>query len=153
MNNKQLITSQAELEHLIERYFDGETSIAEEVVLRQALAHCPWESEAIDNARMVVGYFAAHRHHKSHQATRPLRQRVMGIAATIAIIMSIGGYALWHQLRTADECIAYVNGHTVNDNDEVIALIEKDLSNMDNAAQGMASQLSSLGEALEIEND
>lgn len=147
------ISSQAVLETLIERYFNGDTTLEEECELRWALSHCPWESETIDDARVVMGYFAAHRHYKRQQAANPLRRRMMGIAASIAVILTIGGYVLWHQSQPADQCIAYVNGVTINDDAEVMALIENDLSNMDNAAQGMASQLSSLGEALETEND
>ena len=50
-------------------------------------------------------------------------------------------------------CIAYVNGQVVQDNEKVMALVADDLSKMDNAANAMTDQLSSLGEALELDNE
>ena len=50
-------------------------------------------------------------------------------------------------------CIAYVNGKAITSDDAVMALIEKDLNTMDNASNSMAAQLSSLGEALELDNN
>ena len=41
----------------------------------------------------------------------------------------------------------------VEDNDKVMALVANDMSKMDNAANAMTNQLSSLGEALELDNE
>ena len=151
--SNQIITSQQELEQLIERYFDGMTTVVEENMLRQHLAHCPWNSEAINEARMVMGYFATHSDQQRRRATSGSRQRIIGIAASIAIILAVGGYALWHQQHPGDVCIAWVNGKVVNDNHEVMAMIANDMSNMNHAADAMTQQLSSLGEALELDNE
>lgn len=153
MNTNHHIINQAELGQLIERYFDGETSIQEEQLLRAALADCPWDSEAIDEARFTMGYFATHSDRQRRQTAKSRRQLVAGIAASIAIILAVGGYALWHQQQPGDVCIAYVNGQVVQDNDKVMALVADDLSKMDNAANAMTDQLSSLGEALELDNE
>ena len=153
MNDYQHINSQEELEQLIDRYFDGMTSVEEEDALRFCLARCPWSSQAIDEARMVMGYFAAHSDRQRRQTAKSRRQLVAGIAASIAIILAVGGYALWHQQQPGDVCIAYVNGQVVQDNDKVMALVADDLSKMDNAANAMTDQLSSLGEALELDNE
>ena len=153
MKKSQYISSQAELEALIERYFEGMTSLEQEDAMRQCLAHCPWSSQAIDEARMVLGYFAAHAGQQHNRATRGLRQRFIGIAASIAVILAVGGYVLWHQSQPSDVCIAYVNGMVVEDNDKVMALVANDMSKMDNAANAMTNQLSSLGEALELDNE
>ena len=147
------ITNQQELEQLIERYFDGMTTIEEEDMMRQVLAQCPWKSEVIDDARVVMGYFAAHSEQQQRQATHGMRQRIIGIAASIAIILAVGAFALWHQQQPSDVCVAYVNGQIVQDNDKVMALVANDLSKMDNAANAMTDQLSSLGEALELDNE
>ena len=153
MKKSQYISSQAELEALIERYFEGMTSLEQEDAMRQCLAHCPWSSEAIDDARMVMGYFAAHS--KQHRRSVPggMRQGIIGIAASIAVILAVGGYVLWHQSQPDDMCIAYVNGTVVNDNDKVMALVANDMSKMDDATDAMTNQLSSLGEALELDNE
>ncbi len=153
MKKSQYISSQAQLEALIEQYFEGMTTLEQEDAMRQCLAHCPWSSQAIDDARMVMGYFAAHAGQQHNRATRGLRQRFIGIAASIAVILAVGGYVLWHQSQPSDVCIAYVNGKVVEDNDKVMALVASDMSKMDNAANAMTNQLSSLGEALELDNE
>ena len=153
MKNSQYISSQAELEALIERYFEGITSLEQEDAMRQCLAHCPWSSEAIDDARMVMGYFAAHSKQHRRSVSSGMRQGIIGIAASIAVILAVGGYVLWHQSQPGDMCIAYVNGTVVKDNDKVMALVANDMSKMDDATDAMTNQLSSLGEALELDNE
>lgn len=154
MNTNLHINNQAELEALIDRYFEGETTVQEERLLRQAIAQCPWQSEKIDEARVVMGYYAAHSSQERHIATKSARHRIAGIAATIALMIAAGGYTLWHQQHSANNvCIAYVNGKVVQNDDKVMAMITSDMNLIDNAADGMAHQLSSLGEALEIENE
>lgn len=147
------ISNQAELEKLIERYFDGETSIQEEHILRETLADCPWSSEVIEEARFTMGFFAAHCQEKARTARKNHRRQLIGIAASIAIILAAGGFAMWHQQQLSDVCIAYVNGKVVEDNHQVMELVANDLTKMDNAANAMTNQLSSLGEALELDNE
>ncbi len=153
MNKNHHINNQAELEQLIERYFDGETSVQEEQMLREALADCPWSSEAIDEARFTMGYFAAHSQESERVAKKSNRRKFIGIAASIAIVLAAGGYALWHQQQSTGVCIAYVNGMVVQDDEKVMTLIANDLSLIDNAADAMTDQLSSLGAALELDNE
>ena len=154
MNTIHHISNQDELEQLINRYFDGETSVQEEQILQEALAHCPWSSATIDEARFTMGYFIAHRQEAQRASKKNFRRQLIGIAASIAIILAVGGYALWHNHQQQDEvCIAYVNGMVVDDNDKVMALVANDLSKIDNATNAMTHQLSSLSEALEIDNE
>ena len=147
------ITSRQELEQLIERYFDGLTTVEEEAALRACLARCPWYSESIEDAQVVMGYFAALSKDQRHSAARTTRQRIAGIAASIVIVLSVAVFALWHQWQPMDECVAYVNGQAISNDREVMALVENDLSSIGNASQGMTAQLSSVGEALELDNE
>lgn len=147
------ITSRQELEQLIERYFDGLTTVEEEAALRACLARCPWHSESIEDAQVVMGYFAALSKDQRHSAARTTRQRIAGIAASIVIVLSVAVFALWHQWQPMDECVAYVNGQAISNDREVMALVENDLSSIGNASQGMTAQLSSVGEALELDNE
>ena len=147
------ITSRQELEQLIERYFDGLTTVEEEAALRACLARCPWHSESIEDAQVVMGYFAALGKYQRHSAARTTRQRIAGIAASIVIVLSVAVFALWHQWQPMDECVAYVNGQAISNHREVMALVENDLSSIGNASQGMTAQLSSVGEALELDNE
>ena len=147
------ISSQAELEALIERYFEGKTTLEQEDAMRQCLAQCPWSSEAIDDARVVMGYIAAHSKQHRRSVSSGMGQGIIGFAASIAVILAVGGYVLWHHNHPSDMCIAYVNGKVVNDNDKVMALVANDMSKMDDATDAMTNQLSSLGEALELDNE
>ena len=153
MNKMHNITSKSGLEQLIDRYFEGETSLQEEQMLRQALADCPWSSEVIDEAKFTMGYFTTHKQQQRRIVNMTARRRVIGIAASIAVLLTIGGAFLWKTQQTQGECIAYVNGKAITSDDAVMALIEKDLNTMDNASNSMAAQLSSLGEALELDNN
>ena len=147
------ITSRQELEQIIERYFDGLTTVEEEAALRACLARCPWHSESIEDAQVVMGYFAALSKDQRHSAARTTRQRIAGIAASIVVVLSVAVFALWHQWQPMDECVAYVNGQAISNDREVMALVENDLSSIGNASQGMTAQLSSVGEALELDNE
>ena len=154
MNKNQHISNQAELEQLIERYFDGETSVQEEQMLSEILADCPWSSEAIDEARFTMGYFAAHCQEKERTARKIHRRQLIGIAASIAIILAIGIPAMYHSwFAPHNECIAYVDGKIIDNDEVVMALIESDLSKMEDASNSMEAQLQSLGEALELDNE
>ena len=147
------IKTQAELERLIGRYFDGETSVQEEQLLRETLAHCPWSSEAIDDARMVMGYFAAHCREQKRTFKKISRRKMIGIAASTALVIGVGILALWHPSVDNSVCVAYVNGKTVNNDETVMAMIESDLNEMGDASMGITAQLSSMGEAIELDNE
>ena len=154
MNKKLHITDHAELEQLINRYFDGETSLQEEQMLREALADCPWSSELIDEARFTMGYIATHKQHGRRANTSARRYRIAAIAASVAIVLAVGISTIWHYQPQSDNvCVAYVNGKTINNDDAVMALIANDLSSMEDASQSMAAQLASIGEALELDNE
>lgn len=151
MKQSQKINTKAQLEDLIERYFEGQTSQQEEQLLKENLADCPWESEAIDEARFTMGYFAAHKQQSRRVENMNTRRRAMGIAATIAVLLTIGVGLLWQSRQPEDVCIAYVNGQTINDKDKVLTIMQSDLNDMGNATQGIVEQLSSLGEVIEID--
>ena len=151
MNKNLHISNQAELEQLISRYFDGETSVQEEQELRQNLADCPWSSELIDEARFTMGYFAAHVQSERHTTKRSFQRQIIGIAASIAVLLTIGGGILWHSQQPKDVCIAYVNGKTIQNEKEVLNLVASDLNDIGNASQSLTEQLSSLGEDIEID--
>ena len=154
MNKIHHITDQAELEQLIERYFDGDTSVQEEQMLRETLADCPWSSEAIDDARFTMGYFVAHSCESQRVTRKNNRNKFIGIAASIAIVLAIGIPAMYHSwFAPQPQCVAYVNGKVIDNDEDVMALIESDLSKMEDASNSMAAQLQSLGEALELDNN
>ena len=172
MNTIHHISNQAELEQLINRYFDGETNIEEEQILRESLVNCPWQSEVIDEALFTMGYFAAHREQQQRTAKKSYRRQVIGIAASIAITLAIGIPILSHNWSTPQpQCIAYVNGKVImNDQKAIMSLIAQDLntiematremdnviasdmSDMSDATRCMTDELSSLGDAIELDD-
>ena len=151
MNKLKNINSQAELEQLIEHYFEGNTSLQEERVLRQTLVDCPWSSEAIDEARFTMGYFTAHKHQRRKATTASNRYLIPGIAASIALLLTVGAGLLWHNQQPENVCVAYVNGKTIHNEQEIYNLIQNDLDEMGNAAQSPEEQLSSLGADIEFD--
>ena len=152
MNTFHHITNQDELEQLIDRYFDGETSVQEEQQLRETLANCPWCSEVIDEARFTMGYFATHKQQRTPTTvTVSKRFRYTAIAASIALLLAMGTGYLWKHQQAQNMCVAYVNGKVIQNEKEVLSLMHNDLNDMGNATQGLAEQLSSLGEAIEID--
>ena len=153
MNKLQKINSQAELEQLISRYFEGETSLQEEQMLKQILADCPWNSKTIDEARFTMGYFSAHNQQQRRVVKMRSRRRITAIAASIAVLLTIGASALWYTQQFQGECLAYVNGKAISNEDAVMELIAQDLNTMDDASQSMEAQLLSISEALELDNN
>ena len=154
MKQMQTITTKAQLEQLIDRYFEGDTSLQEEQMLKACLADCPWQSETIDEARFTLGYFTAHKQQQQRRpqaATRANRFRIAAIAASVAVLLTVGIGTLWNSRQSEGECIAYVNGKTIHDEKEVLNLMQNDLNDIGNASQSLADQLSSLGEAIEID--
>lgn len=153
MNTNQHISNQVELEQLINRYFDGETTAKEERKLRSILADCPWSSETIDEARFTMGYYVAHTRQRRHAAMFTQRYRIAAITASVAIMLAIGGHLLWQNRQPQGTCMAYVNGKVISNKDVVMELITQDLNTMDEASQSMEAQLLSIGEALELDNN
>lgn len=151
MKQSQKIADKAQLEALIGRYFGSETTVQEEQELRQCLANCPWSSELIDEACFTMGFFATHKQQSQGTTAVSKRPRYLAIAASIAVLLTIGVGLLWQSRQPDDVCIAYVNGQAINDRNEVLMLMRSDLNDMGNATQGIAEQLSSLGEAIEID--
>ena len=144
------ITNQTELEELIGRYFDGETTVQEEKSLREALADCTWNSETIDEARFTMGYFIAHKQ-RCRRANIFARRISITAAASIALLLTIGIGLLWHNSQQQNVCIAYVNGKVIHNEKEVMNLMASDLNDIGNASHGLAEQLSSLGDDIEID--
>ena len=139
--------------------------------MREALADCPWNSEVIDEARFTMGYFAAHSSQQTNVAKKSYSRQLIGIAASIAVILAIGIPVLSHKWVEAEpQCIAYVNGKVIeNDQEAIMSLIAPDLNTLEMATREMddeiandmydisegtsimTEELSSLGEAIELD--
>lgn len=156
MKQEKDITRQ-QLEGLIAKYFDGQTSVAEEQMLKQCLAHCQWHGGVIDEARFTIGMLSvgADKHRHANRAAKIVPVwRIAAVAASVAVAMLVGG----GQNVTAGkgECIAYVNGKKVSSDAAVMQLVNSDLRNLDDASDAVGGnveqQLNNLGAAIEIDN-
>lgn len=131
---------QKQLHVLITRYFDGETTAAEERELRRELAVTDMRSPLIDEARAVTGYFAA-----CGAARRVPRATVwprVAAAAVIAVmIVSVTVGVVPRHMEATGSCIAYVGGTTVTDGDMVQALVSEQLALMGEAAEAVESDV------------
>ncbi|MDE7407197.1 MAG: hypothetical protein K2M76_02150, partial [Muribaculaceae bacterium] len=129
MNKEQLHT-------LIARYFDGDTTVAEERELRRELATTVLWSPLIDEARAVTGYFAACRTKSRHRKPRvAIWQRTVAAAIVAVIVMSMALGIVSHNISADDSCIAYVDGTTVTDGAIAYALVSEQLAMMGEAAE------------------
>ena len=122
-----------ELHLLIARYFDGETSVEEETLLRKHLAATHIDTPEVREAKAVMSYLA------STNAPKPVAEKrrswvgtAVKVAATVAILVAVAIPLLTR--TTSSECYAYVNGERVNGDEAVEAL--------------MLDQMAALGEEL-----
>ena len=153
---QQTLLSQQQLEELIERYFEGHTTPAEEAELRWQLVNTTHRSAAIDEAAAVMAFFATAAHlERIHQKQRKRTQRrLLATAATVALILAAGTVAGVYATRSEGQCYAYVNGKMVDSVNVVLNLIDmqtEPFSRLPLASDRnpVATQLSTVREALE----
>lgn len=161
MTQTEKYMTQIELEALIERYFEGETSEAEETALMRELAVTPHRSVAIEEAQAVAGY-AAMRKKITAQAIEkvPTKRRPsvawwISRAAVVAVIMLAGGALFFAHQNRQPTCLAYVNGVKVVAEQEVMELVENDMKSFGETSltgdvNPAASQLKAIGDVLEM---
>lgn len=145
------------LEHLIDLYFEGLTDTPQETQLRRLLASTELTSDKIDEARAVMGYFAASRaiegrEKQKNAQTRILpRIRLIDIAASVAIIAAFALAVI--NFRAADDnsrCMAYANDIVISDAAEVMGIMDNDLSAMREATEDFQAEIIDQMESIDI---
>ncbi len=141
-----------ELHLLIERYFEAETSIAEERELRKALAShsAPVGTDPlIDEAKAVMGVTAVISAPQSATSSRPPRKtRRLAppvwwqSAAAVAIIAILVTGIIHINRAPRGECVAYLNGREISDRDAVMNMMFSDLSEMEAASASLQNEIS-----------
>ncbi len=146
------------LEHLIDLYFEGLTDAPQETQLRRLLASTELTSDKIDEARAVMGYFAASRtiegrEKRKNAQTRILpRIRLIDIAASVAIIAAFALAVV--NFRAADDnsrCMAYANDIVISDAVEVMGIMDNDLSAMREASEDFRAEIIDQFESIDID--
>ncbi|MBQ4519659.1 MAG: hypothetical protein II999_03495 [Bacteroidaceae bacterium] len=123
------------------RYFDAETTEAEERMLKRFAASPETDGAEWDELRAVMGYATVGKRLRRQAASitsiipfRPRRRWIPAVAAA-SILLALVSVPTMKWL-TADEsaekdiCIAYVNGHRVTDPTQVIQAMHHAMSHV-----------------------
>lgn len=146
-----------QLEALAARYFDGLTSVDEERELMSRLADRKLHGAAADEARFAMGLLSVGGDVQRRRRGTVALRRTMAAAASLVVLVAVAAALLlgngtgWNDRD--GQCIAYVNGKKVSDDQAVMALVTGDLRNVDDASDAVSGsveqQLGSLGSAIE----
>ena len=137
----------AEIEALVTRYFEAETTDEEESRLRRLLCSPEGQDPRFDEARAVLGFLAVGRQMYRQQPCptkqparrRPLLRRPLAAAAAIVTIC-LAGTAIWTVQKTIDAdrnaevCVAYIGNRKITDKDIVMREMHNSLAAV-NAAE------------------
>ncbi len=132
LDNKQLTG-------LIERYFNGDTTVEEERMLLEELCHSTVDTPEANEARAVLGFSLIQPTTKRH-GNRRISYLRAAASITILLATALAGYHLFPDHRTEAECLAYINGKRITDSEAVMELMIEGLSNIADAAEESKAQ-------------
>lgn len=117
-------------EMLIQRYFEAETTEAEENELRNFLSTSPGLDSRYDEVRAVMGYLAVGRSlNKKKMARRPSRMirtmRHVGVAASLALMIGFVSFYWSDLISERESYVAYVDGNKITDRAIVSQLMQE----------------------------
>lgn len=134
---------------LAERYFEAETTEAEEEALVRFLATPAAQGKEFDELRAVMGYTATGRaiYHK-HRA-HSVRLKYYAAAAAITGIIALT--AAWQLSERTNVCVAYINGERCTDKEIVLSEAMKSIEKVKHASpqKTVQEQLSDIFQTLE----
>ena len=112
---------------MMERFFDGATSLAEEQELYRLFREGEVPEDLMQYKELFAGFESILLPHKKtfRRSWRP----AVGIAATIALLIAAGTMLLMG--RDRDECVAYIYGKECTDEAVVMQQMQAMLSEMD----------------------
>ncbi len=115
---------------LTERFFDGETSLAEEQELYRLYREGDVPEDLLQYKELFCGFEDIRL--PQQKASSHQWKWVIGIAASIAILLAIG--ATLHTRNSKDECVAYIYGKKCTDKTIVMQHMQSALDEMDNVS-------------------
>lgn len=121
---KRNIISLQEAEKLIEKYYEGETSVAEENLLREYLSGRDVPAK-FDAEKAIFGYFANAKEKKTVKLRPKVLKWVSSVAAVAAIF--IGFLIINNPFATS---YAYVDGKKITDKTEILSLAQTTVGNL-----------------------
>lgn len=120
------------IDEMIERYFEATLSEEEETALKAFLASPEGQAPEYDDVRAVMGYFAAGRSVEILRS-RPLPQndrkmwrRILAIAASLAIIITLG-VSIYNRNNV---CVSFVGGQKITDKEVVMNDVDNILADL-----------------------
>ena len=140
---------------LAERYFEAETTEAEEEALARFLATPAAQGKEFDELRAVMGYTATGRAIYHKHRTHSVRLRYYAAAAAITGIIALT--AAWQLSEKTNVCVAYINGERCTDKEIVLSEAMKSIEKVKHASpqetvQEQLSDIFEAGESVSVDN-
>lgn len=137
--------NRTDLHNLIERYFNAETSVEEERILRRELSGTTADGDPLaDQARAVMGFSLVKESaqtgtsaHRILTALHPWRK----VAAAIAAVAVTGSIISGVMRQPEGECVAYLNGQRISDRQAVMEMMFADLNDMGEASADIQADI------------
>lgn len=155
------INDESQLLRNIELYFDCQLTDEEEMELRRQLAHTSLSHPAVEEARAVMG-FTTIRYRSlanvevtaSRGRLRGIRNMIAGVAASVALMVTAGVAVIQNfASNSSGDCIAYVNGRRITDEEDVWEIATQDAEELEKAfdecLEGTADDIEALGSIME----
>lgn len=153
---KRNITIQ-EADALLEKYYDGATTGAEEALLREFLQQ-EQLPERFEAERALFGYFAAEKAKPTtvEQVLPPkvplFRLNPILKWSVAAAILLFGVFVLENRLQAQNRNVAYVNGVRCTDSETVKALAIASIQDVDLGADEIAGTVGEMNDANMVES-
>lgn len=153
--------SKEELHKLIDRYFEGETTLEEERLLAEVLTETSADDAEEEEALAVMSYASIRADDGGRISRRKAIWHVGWLYAAVscvAVFVAVAGILAFLSERdiglSGDECVAYVGGKRVDSEIEVASLIASQLGEMSLASESIVKEVDSeLEDFRELIND
>ena len=121
-------------ERLTERFFEAQTTEAEEKWLKRFAVSPAGATPRFDELRAVLGlvaYASRSRTTPRRSRTLQLRRLTLRYAAAAACCLLMGGAAIFtYSYRQQNQCLAYINGVRTTDTERVMAAMHQTVADM-----------------------
>ncbi len=135
---------------MVARYFDAETSDAEETELRRFAVSPMASGHEFDELRAVMGLVVVGRRLTQQRKAARRRRRVLGYAAA-AVVFIVVGMAGWMSYSRSNYCVAYIGGVRYTDKEVVLAEMHRSMSTVggDAAQESVEAALSDMFDTID----
>ncbi|MBS7255672.1 hypothetical protein [Flavobacterium branchiicola] len=122
------------IENILEKYFQGETTIAEEKELKEYFSS-PNVAQHLEQYKPMFGYFSQVKQQKSTQEiplqTKKRNVAWLSIAASVVVLLGIGTYFFMSE-KNADQTVAQSELGTYDNPEEALKATQKALALLSN---------------------